>query len=73
MWNCAPSIAPIVKEDKFNQNQCLQNTLEKYQKSNILYAFAVGSFMYIQDCTRPDFVFAVRMLGRFQSNLGIDH
>lgn len=29
--------------------------------------------MYAQTCTRPDISFVVRMLGRYQSNLGLDH
>ncbi|XP_059592657.1 secreted RxLR effector protein 161-like [Vitis vinifera] len=33
----------------------------------------VGSLMYAQVCTRPDIAFAVRMLGRYQSNPGLDH
>ncbi|XP_075092034.1 uncharacterized protein LOC142172152 [Nicotiana tabacum] len=32
-----------------------------------------GSLMYAQTCTRPDISFAVGMLGRYQSNPGIDH
>ena len=40
---------------------------------NIPYALVVGSLMYAQVCTRPDIVFAVGMLGRYQSNPGINH
>ncbi|XP_071722114.1 secreted RxLR effector protein 161-like [Rutidosis leptorrhynchoides] len=40
---------------------------------NIPYASAVGSLMYAQVCTRPDIAFAVAMLGRYQSNPGMDH
>ena len=29
--------------------------------------------MYAQFCTRPDIAFVVGMLGRYQSNLGLDH
>ena len=29
MKNCSPSISPIVKDDRFNLNQCLKNNLEK--------------------------------------------
>ena len=39
----------------------------------IPYASVVGSLMYAQICTRPDISFAVGMLGRYQSNLGLDH
>ena len=40
---------------------------------NILYASIVGSIMYAQTCTRPDISFVVGMLGRYQSNPGLDH
>ena len=40
---------------------------------NIPYVFVVGSLMYAQVYTRPDIAFAIGMLGRYQSNPGIDH
>ncbi|XP_074311199.1 secreted RxLR effector protein 161-like [Silene latifolia] len=40
---------------------------------NILYASTVGSIMYAQVCTRPDIAYAVGILGRYQSNSGLDH
>jgi len=40
---------------------------------NIPYAFVVWSLMYAQTCTRPDISFAVGMLGRYQSNLVLEH
>ena len=73
MKDCSPSIAPIVKGDRFNLNQCPKNNLEREQMKNIPYASAVGSLMYAQVCTRPDIAFAVGMLGRYQSNPGMDH
>ncbi|XP_065630482.1 secreted RxLR effector protein 161-like [Quercus suber] len=39
----------------------------------IPYAFTVRSLMYAQTCTRPDISFLVGMLGRYQSNPGLDH
>ena len=39
----------------------------------ITYASAVGSIMYAQVCTRLDITYVVGMLGRYQSNPGIDH
>uniref|UniRef100_A0A2N9GN46 CCHC-type domain-containing protein n=1 Tax=Fagus sylvatica TaxID=28930 RepID=A0A2N9GN46_FAGSY len=73
MNDCSPSVAPIVKGDRFNLNQCPKNDLEREQMKNIPYAFAVGSLMYAQVCTRPDITFAVGMLGRYQSDPGLDH
>ncbi|EOX94267.1 Gag-protease-integrase-RT-RNaseH polyprotein, partial [Theobroma cacao] len=73
MKDCSPSVTPIVKGDKFNLNQCPKNELEKEQMKNIPYALAVGSLMYAQLCTRPDITFGIGMLGRYQSNPGLDH
>ena len=73
MKDCSPSVSPIVKGDRFNLNQCPKNDLEMEQMKNIPYAFAVESLMYAQVCTRPDIAFAVGMLGRYQSNPGLDH
>ena len=39
----------------------------------ILYASVVGSLMYAQIYTRLEISFAVGMLGRYQSNPGLDH
>ncbi|XP_059294665.1 secreted RxLR effector protein 161-like [Lycium ferocissimum] len=40
---------------------------------DILYASVVGSLMYAHVCTRHDILFVVGMLGRYQSNPGLDH
>ena len=37
------------------------------------YASAVGSLQYAQVCTRPDLAFVTGLLGRFQSNSGMEH
>ncbi|XP_068655789.1 secreted RxLR effector protein 161-like [Aristolochia californica] len=73
MKDCSPSVAPIVKGDMFNLNQCPNNDFEREQMKDIPYASAVGSLMYVQVCTRPDIAFVVGMLGRYQSNPGLDH
>ena len=62
-----------MKGDKLSLNQCPKNDLEKESMKNIAYASVVGSLMYAQVCTRLDIAYAVRMLGRYQSNPGIDH
>ena len=73
MKDCSPSVAPVVKGDRFDLSQCPKLNIEKEQMANIPYASAVGSLMYAQVCTRPDIAFAVGMLGRYQSNPGLDH
>ena len=73
MKDCSPSVVPIVKGDKLGLNQCLKNDLENESMKNIPYASAVGSLMYVKVCTRPDIAFAIRVLGLYQSNPGMDH
>jgi hypothetical protein len=71
--NCSTSVAPIIKEDKFSNDQCPRNALEQKQMKNIPYASAIGSLLYAQVCTRPDIAMTVGMLGRYQSNPGMEH
>ena len=73
MKNYSPSVAPILKGDKFYLNKCPKNDFEREHMKNIPYASAVGSLMYSQVCTRPDIAFVVGVLGRYQSNPGLDH
>ena len=73
MQNCSPGSAPIVKGDKFSKNQCPKNEVERSQMKSIPYASAVGCLQYAQTCTRPDIAYAVGVLGRYQSNPGLDH
>nr|XP_033511266.1 secreted RxLR effector protein 161-like [Nicotiana tomentosiformis] len=73
MKNCSPIEAPIIKGDKFLLNQCPQNALENEQIKDIPYPSLIGSLMYAQVCTRPGIAFAVGILGRYQSNSGLDH
>ena len=53
--------------------QCLKNDFEQKQMEAILYASVVGSLMYAQICTILDISFVVGMLGRYQSNHGLDN
>ena len=72
MNNCSACVILIQKGDKFNLMQCPKNDVERKQMESIPYASVVGSLMYLQTCTRPDISFVVGMLGRYQSNPGID-
>ena len=73
MDKCSASPIPIQKGDKFSLMQCPKTDLEQKQMKNIPYAYVVGSLMYAQTCTRPYISFAVGMLGRYQSNPGLEH
>ena len=73
MKNCSPSVAPILKGDIFDLNQCSKNDFEREHMKNIPYTSTVGSLMYAQVYTRLNIAFVVRVLGRYSSNPSIDH
>jgi hypothetical protein len=73
MHTSKPSPAPIVKGDSFGEFQCPRNQYEIDQMKEVSYASAIRSLQYAQVCTRPDLAFVTRILGRYQSNLGIEH
>jgi hypothetical protein len=73
MHQCKASLTPIVNGDKFGDYQCPQNQYEKNKMKSVQYAFAIGSIMYAQICTRPDLAFTIGMLGRYQKNPGVEH
>lgn len=54
MNDCKPVSVPLGKNFKLSVNQSPNNEEEKSEMSNIPYASAVGSQMYLMVCTRPD-------------------
>jgi hypothetical protein len=73
MHECSTMSVLFMKGDKLGTFQSPRNRLEINKMKSIPYASAVESIMYVQVCTRPDLIFVTRLLGRFQSNLGIKH
>lgn len=73
MDKCSASPVLIQKGDNFSIMQYPKNELEMKQMESIPYTYIVGSLMYTQTCMRLDIRFAIGMLGRYQSNLGMDH
>jgi hypothetical protein len=73
MHACNPTLAPIVKGDKYGSFQSPKNQYEIDQMKSVLYASAVGSLIYAQVYTRLDLAFVIGMLSRYQKNPGIDH
>ena len=51
MKDCSPSVATIVKGDRFNLIQCLKNDFERQKMRNIPYVSVVRSLMYAQGLT----------------------
>ena len=73
MHKSKPTPDPIVKGDSFGKHQCPKNKYKLEQIKAVPYASAVRSLRYAQVCTRPDLSFVTGVLGRYQSNPGIEH
>jgi hypothetical protein len=73
MHEYTPNVAPILKGDTFNLSQCPKNVLEKKKMESIPYESVVGNLMYAQVFLRLDIAYAIGMLRRYQSNLGMEH
>ena len=73
MHKYSRSPTPMVKGDRYGDFQCPRNQYEIDQIKTVPYALAVRSLQYAQVCTRPDLAFVTGLLGRFQSNPGIEH
>jgi hypothetical protein len=71
--DCSAVPIPFVKGGKLGSFQSPRNQLEIDQIKLILYASTVGSIMYVQLCTHPDFAFVTGLLDRFQSNPEMKH
>lgn len=51
----------------------LRIDIEIKEMQKISYALTLRSLIYAQVCTHPDFVYTVRILGRYLSNLTLDY
>ena len=64
---------PVLHGVRLSSAQCPTTAKYKEEMSVIPYASAIGSIMYAMTCTRPDINLAVSLVGRYQSNPGVDH
>ena len=64
---------PLDMECLFLKIIVLKWLRKKISWRTIPYASMVGSLMYAMSCTRPDICFAIRMMSRYQYNLGMEH
>ncbi|KAA0052191.1 gag/pol protein [Cucumis melo var. makuwa] len=56
-----------------SKEQCPKKPQEVENMRRILYVSVVGSLIYVMLCTRPNICYAVGIVSRYQSNLGLDH
>ena len=62
MGNCKPAKVPMM--EKLNKGMSPKNEQETVQMADVPYQEAVGSLMYLAQCTRPDILYAVNQLSR---------
>lgn len=64
---------PIGQHFKLSASNSPQTDEEKQGMSNVPYASAVGSLMYLMVCTRPDIAYCVSIVSRYLANPGKEH
>lgn len=73
MENSTPVSTPMNSSEPLSQKMCPTTQIEIDQMKNVPYQEAVGALMYLAQSTRPDIVFAVNRLSRFNQNPGPRH
>ena len=56
-----------------SKTQDLTMAEERERTKVVPYALVIGSIMYAMLCTRPDVNLAISLVGRYQSNPGMEH
>ncbi|KAK9054827.1 hypothetical protein SSX86_025906 [Deinandra increscens subsp. villosa] len=73
MMDCKPVKTPFASHFKMSLLDCPKDESEVAEMSNIPYANAVGSLMYLMVCTRPDISYGVSVVSRYLANPGKVH
>lgn len=73
MADCNPISTPVDPNQKLTSEMSPKSNVEKCEMANIPYQEAVGSILYLAQCTRPDIAFAVNNVSRFNNNPGSAH
>ncbi|KAA0060254.1 gag/pol protein [Cucumis melo var. makuwa] len=73
MQNSKRGLLPFRHEVTLSKEQCPKTPQDVEEMRHIPYASVVGSLMYVMLCIRPDICYAVGIVSRYQSNLGLAH
>lgn len=60
---------PLASHFSLSKDQCPQTKEDKSFITKVMYALAIGSFMYVMVYTRPNIGHAMRAVIRFMSNI----
>src|SRR3954463_9347066 len=73
MSKAKPIDTPVIKNHGLSLNDCPKTPANKAKMASVPYASAIGSLMYAMVCTRPDLLYVMGLLSRFQSDPRIPH
>ncbi|XP_062713882.1 uncharacterized protein LOC134290716 [Aedes albopictus] len=73
MSECKPVKIPMNASEKLSTKKSPKTDEEVAAMKDVSYQEAVGCLMYLAQCTRPDILFAVNVLSRFNQNPGPKH
>ena len=66
MENFKKSYLPIGQKISLSKGDCLTTPQERECMSRVSYASTVSSIMYVMTCTRPDVVYSLGLVSRYQ-------
>ena len=64
---------PVLQGVKLSQTQSLTTAEERERMKVIPYTSAIGSIMYAMLCTIPNVNLSISLVGRYQSDPGMEH
>lgn len=73
MFDCDPVKLPSDPNQKLTREMSPSSENEIKQMGTIPYQEAVGSILYLAQCTRPDISFAITNVSQFNKNPGLAH
>lgn len=73
MFDCDPVKLPKDPNQKLTKEMSPANDTEYKQMDSVPYQEAVGSILYLTQCTRPDVAFPIAVMSQFNNNPGKAH
>lgn len=73
MADCNPISTPVDPNQKLTKDMSPKSKADMEEMAMIPYQEAVGSILYLAQCTRPDIAYAVNNVSRFNQNPGKAH
>lgn len=73
MTDCNPVRIPMDPNERLTRDMSPNTPEEITEMENVPYQAAVGSILFLTQCTRPDITFAIGNLSQFNNNPGRPH